>query len=150
VIESHAAAVDSADMVRKGIAAGLAGLGLIGGAGSVVYNNNGDATVKVKNDRTGKVESVQLHAGGRSFSCPAGTRDKVEPHDLELGRIQLTLRQVRGQERKLERQYPNHRAPDAVVDQYNALVRRDNRLVDVYNAEVDTRNAILDRDCTSG
>jgi hypothetical protein len=34
-------------------AAGLAGLGLIGGAGTVIYNNNnGEATVKIKDEAT--------------------------------------------------------------------------------------------------
>lgn len=66
----------------------LAGLGLIGGAGTVIYNNNGDATVKIKDDRTRKVQTVRLGgAGGKSFSCPSGTREKFEPYDIRLGRI---------------------------------------------------------------
>jgi len=39
-------------------------------------------------------------------------------------------------------------APAPVVDRYNALGRRDNRLVAAYNAEVEAHNAILERDCT--
>jgi hypothetical protein len=42
------------------VAAGVAGLGLIGGAGTVVYNNHGDATVKIKNEKTGRVQSVRI------------------------------------------------------------------------------------------
>jgi hypothetical protein len=36
------------------VAAGLAGLGLIGGVETVVYNNHGDATVQIKNNKTGR------------------------------------------------------------------------------------------------
>lgn len=133
----------------KQAAAGLAGLGLIGGAGSVVYDGSGDATVKITNPESGVVQTVQLTGeSGVTFSCPEGTGEKLERHDIELGRIQLTLRKVRRELRTIERRYPENVAPDAVVDRYNALGRRDDRLVDTYNAEVDTRNAILERDCT--
>jgi len=40
---------------------------LIGGAGTVVYNNHGDATVKIKNEKTGRLQSVRIEAGGKSF-----------------------------------------------------------------------------------
>ena len=136
-------------MLRKAAAAGLAGLGLIGGAGTVVYHDNGDATVKIKDQRTGKVQSVTIHGGGATFSCPGGTRDRLEPYDIKLGRIKLTLQHVRRAERAIELQYPTHTAPSAVVDRYRALLRRDNRLVSAYNGDVDARNAILNRVCTS-
>ena len=45
------------------LAAGVAGLGLIGGAGTVVYNNHGDATVKIKNEKTGRVQRVRIKGG---------------------------------------------------------------------------------------
>jgi hypothetical protein len=135
-------------MLKKAAATGLAGLGLIGGAGTVVYHDNGDATVTITNSK-GEVQSVTLDAGGQSFSCPNGTTDKVKPHDIKLARIELTLRQVRRAEEKIQRQYPGNEAPAAVIDRYNALGRRDNRLVDAFNAEVDARNAIIDRDCTA-
>jgi hypothetical protein len=93
------------------LAAGVAGLGLIGGAGTVVYNNHGDATVKIKNEKTGRVQSVRIEAGGKSFLCPLGMDDKLKPCDLAAGRIKLTLRQVRGEEHAILRQYPSHRGP---------------------------------------
>jgi|RhiMetdeSRZDD1v2_1073273.scaffolds.fasta_scaffold2734450_1 hypothetical protein len=132
----------------KQIAAGVVGLGLIGGAGSVAYNDSGDATVKITNPESGVVQSVTLSGGGGNYSCPDGTSEKVEPHDIRLGRIQLTMQQVRRQIRTIERRYPGNVAPPAVVHRYNALADRDDRLVDAYNAEVDARNAIIDRDCT--
>jgi hypothetical protein len=129
-------------------AAGLAGLGLIGGAGTVVYNNSGDATVKIKDDKTGIVQTVRLGEGGRSFSCPLGTNGKLEPYDIRAGRIKLTLKRVRRQEHAIERRYPSNEAPSRIAVRYNALGRRDDRLVDAFNVQVDTRNAILRRDCT--
>jgi hypothetical protein len=134
--------------VIKQAAAGLVGLGLIGGAGTVYYNNHGDATVKIENKKTGQVQTVRIVGGdGRSFSCPSGENEQLDPHVIRLGRIKITLRQVRRVERRLEREYPTG-APSSVLARYNALHRRDDRLVDSYNAEVNTHNAILDRDCT--
>lgn len=135
-------------MIRK-LAAGLAGLGLIGGAGTVIYNHNGSTTVRVKDSKTGKVESVDIGGAGKAFSCPAGTHNKLEPYDLEAGRIQLTLLRVRSVERGIERRYPGHHAPTVVARRYNALLRRDDRLVSAFNRVVDAHNAILSRDCTS-
>jgi hypothetical protein len=134
-------------MLRKA-AAGLAGLGLIGGAGSVVYNHNGDATVKIK-DASGHVQTVRLGGGdGRAFSCPDGTSDKLREPDITAGRIKLTLQKVRREEAALERRYPHGRgASHRIAVRYNALVRRDNRLVDAFNAAIDAHNAILHEDC---
>jgi hypothetical protein len=136
-------------VIRRAIAGGLAGLGLIGGTASVVYNSNGDATVKIK-DSTGKVQTVNIGgAGGQTFSCPSGTHSKLEPYDIKAGRIKLTLQQVRRQEKRIEQQYPGHQAPDPVVTRYRALSRQDDRLVAAFNAAIDAHNAILDQDCTA-
>jgi hypothetical protein len=121
---------------------------LIGGAGTVVYNNHGDATVSIKNKNTGRVQRVRIEADGKTFSCPLGTGDKLKPYDIAAGRIKLTLLQVRSRENAMFRRYPTHRAPGSVVDRFNALKRRDHRLVGAYNAEIGAHNAILRRDCT--
>jgi hypothetical protein len=135
-------------MIGKAVAAGLAGLGLIGGAGTVIYNNSGDATVKIKDD-AGRVQTVRLTgSNGRSFSCPLGTDDKLKPHDVMLGRIKLTLQPIRREEHAIERRYPSHRGPHNVVVRYNALLGRDHRLIAAYNVEVAAHNAVLRRDCT--
>jgi len=123
---------------------------LIGGAGTVVYNTHGDATVKIMNEKTGRVQSVRIEAGGKSFLCPLGMDDKLKPYDLAAGRIKLTLGQVRGEEHAILRQYPSHRGPDSVVTHFNTLRRRDDRLVAAYNGEIRSHNAILRRDCTAG
>jgi hypothetical protein len=133
-------------MIRKAAAA-LTGLGLIGGAGSVVYNQHGDAIVTIK-DKAGRTQTVSIASGGARFSCPGGTHDKVAAHDLRAGRIKLTLQQVRRTELRLERLYPDHNAPSSIVARYNALADRDHRLVTAYNAEIDAHNAIIDSDCT--
>jgi hypothetical protein len=134
--------------VLRKAAAGLAGLGLIGGAGSVVYNHHGDATVKIK-DAAGNVQTVRLGSGnGRAFSCPDGTSDRLQGTDITAGRIKLTLQKLRREEAALERRYPHGRgASRTVIVRYNAMVRRDNRLVDAFNAEIDAHNAILHEDC---
>jgi hypothetical protein len=136
-------------VIRKAVTL-LAGLGLVGGAGTVVYNQHGDATVRIKGPN-GKVQTVQLKGNGKSFSCPAGTHDTLEPLDIQTGRIELTLRQVRSSEIKLERQYPNGSgAPRAVVLRYNALLRREKNLVAGFNADVSRHNAYIDQNCTPG
>jgi hypothetical protein len=137
-------------MLRKALGAGLAGLGLVGGAAAVHYDSNGKTSVTVKDAVHHRTESVQLSgASGKTYSCPPGTRAKIEPHDLLAGRIEITLRHVRKTERTIERRYPNHRAAGSVVDRYNALQRRDHKLVAAFNREVDAHNAILGSDCTT-
>jgi hypothetical protein len=133
----------------RGAVAGVVGLGLIGGAGSVVYDDSGTATVTIKDRNNGTEQRVRLFgdSGGKTFSCPASTEDKLSPHDIRAGRITLTLRQVRRQKRRLERRYPGEHAPRAVIDRYDTLHRRDIRLVKAYNAEIDAHNAILEADC---
>lgn len=136
-------------MLRKAVTA-LAGLGLIGGAGSVAYNQHGDATVKIK-DASGKVHSVVIKSNnnGKSFSCPTGTHDRLRPYDIAAGRIELTLQTVRRSERAIVRRYPGHDAPRAVILRYRALAHRDDRLVAAYNAQIDAHNTIIDRACTA-
>lgn len=138
---------DKQTMIRK--AAGiLAGLGLIGGAGSVVYDHHGNATVKITN-KSGQVQTVHIGgAGGRMYSCSARTNNELSRYDIALGRIKLTLKPVRRSERQIGLRYPGHQAPDSVVRRFNALVRRDRQLVRAYNKEVAARNAILVRDCS--
>ena len=133
-------------MIGRAVGAGLVGPGLIGGAGAVVYNDDGSATVTIK-DRSGQAQTVRLEGGGKMFSCPDSTEAKISPYDVRLGRIDLTLRQVRRKEGQLERRYPDQTAPAPVVNRYNSLLRRDKRLVAAYNTTVDERNAIIDADC---
>ena len=135
-------------MVRKAVAA-LTGLGLLGGAGTVAYNNHGDATVKIK-DAHGQVHTVVIKGNsGKQFSCPSGTGDELKSYDLKAGRIELTLQGVRRSEHAIERRYPGAVAPEKVIVRYKRLMRRDNRLVDAFNSQVTAHNAIIDRDCTS-
>ena len=133
-------------MVKR-IAAGLVGVGLIGGVGSVAYNPDGSATVTI--DDHGKQMKVDLpmEAGGKSYNCPDGVDDTLEPFDVRAGRITLTLRQVRKQEKAIEKAHPGRTATKAVARKYNRLAAKDDRLVDLFNDTVDERNAILERDC---
>lgn len=129
------------------IIGGLAGLGLIAGAGHVVYNNHG-ATVQIEGPN-GQVQNVNIPFGKKEFSCPAGTHDKTEPLLIRMGRIKLTLRGVDAELRRIDKKYPGSHAPHAVVVRYNADVRRGRRLVKASNATTDEYNAILEHDCTA-
>lgn len=45
-------------MLKKAVAGGLAGLGIIGGAATVSYDDNGNATVAVTNPTSAHVEKL--------------------------------------------------------------------------------------------
>src|SRR5262245_47151591 len=141
------------------VVGGLAGLGLIGGAAHVVHSNNGiatvtnaktgDSTVAIKNDKTGKSQTVTLpDDGGGRATCRWDTLDELDAYAITLDRIKLKVQQVRGQMRQMELKYPSDTAPDAVVERYKALWRLEQRLVDAFNSQNDDRNAVIDRDCT--
>jgi hypothetical protein len=134
-------------MIRGVIGAGLASLGLVGGAAAIKYNDSGGATVKVKDH--GVTRTVKLGgAGGQTYSCPAGTQSKLQPIDIQSGRIKLTLQDVEGELRQIQAQYPGGRAPGAVVGQYNDLVRRDRALTTAFNNTVAQHNQVIQSDCT--
>jgi hypothetical protein len=116
-------------------AAGIAALGLIGGVGHVVYDNNG---AKVTITDHGKSKSVHIATSDeQTYTCPDSASREVKQHMIRLGRIKLTVQQVRREYRQLgEQDY-----------RYSGLVGRAVRLVRAYNAEVNATNAILGRDC---
>ena len=67
-------------------AAGLAAPGLIGGAGTVVYHDNGGATVKIKNDKTGQAQAVYPSLGGSRVQIPPPPlHSEPSPGQLQLG-----------------------------------------------------------------
>ncbi len=130
------------------IIAGLAGLGLVAGAGSVAYHNHG-ATVRIKGPN-GQTQTVNIAFGKQRFDCPAGTHDRTEPLLIRSARIKLTLRGIEADLRRIDRKYPkgSHRPPRSVVLRFNAELRRGQRLERAGAATVRQYNAILDRDCT--
>ena len=132
-------------MVRR-VVAGVAGLGLIGGVGAVAYDDDGTAKVTIT-DKAGHKETVTIAGGGKKFSCPNGTDAKLEPIDIEAGRVKITLRHVRQSMGTIEKRYPDHHAPHKVVVRYNRLVTREGKLVDAYNTAIDKHNAVLTSDC---
>ncbi len=133
-------------MLRQA-AAGLTGLGLIGGAGAVAYDDDGTAKVTIK-DKQGRTQSVEIGgAGGKSFMCPDGTEAMLEPIDIQAGRIKTTLRQVRKTLNGIEKRYPGGEAPGTVVDRYNRLGKREGRLVDAYNEAIGKHNAVIESEC---
>ena len=98
----------------KQVVAGVVGLGLVGGVGAVAYDDDGSAKVTIT-DKAGHKETVTIAGGGKSFSCPSGTDDKLQPIDIQAGRVKITLRHVRASMNTLEKRYPNHKAPHAVM-----------------------------------
>jgi flagellar capping protein FliD len=148
--------------VKRLVIGGLAALGIVGGTASVVYNHNGDATVKVtKNGVTRSVE-IQGSSGGPKFSCPEDViEEKVTPTVKLAGRIKLTLHDVETQLKPLESQiealearYPSGEAPDSVVTQYNGLRSRYNSLFDrakelqsAYNQAIEKHNDLMAQEC---
>ena len=130
------------------IIGGLAGLGLIAGAGSVVYNHHG-ATVQIKGPN-GQVQNVHIAFGKQHYQCPSGEDSKLNPVLIREGRIKLTVQGLEADLRKIDRKYPGKHAPHSVVTRYDADVVRGRRLLKAYRAAVHEYNGILGRDCTPG
>jgi hypothetical protein len=161
--------------VVKQAVAGVVGLGLIGGVGAVTHGDDGSTKVTITDDK-GHQQTVEIAGGnGKTFSCPSGVDAKLEPIDIEAGRIKITMQNNRKEldaldtridaAKKvidgLDKRYPTGEAPHKVVVRYNrlvknanrlvkrdkALVKRDDQLVDAYNAAIDRHNAVLDAEC---
>jgi hypothetical protein len=148
--------------VRNLLVGGLAALGLVGGTAAVVYNDSGDATVKIKENGVTRTVKVGGASGGPKYSCPEDVvEEKIDPSIKLAGRIKLTLHDVETQIDPLESQldalknrYPNGEAPGSVVTEYNGLLPRYNGLVDraeglqsAYNKAIDRHNEIMAQEC---
>jgi hypothetical protein len=133
-------------MVRKA-AAGLAALGLIGGAGAVTYDDNGAATVTIADHGVNRTVNLPMEKGGKRFKCPDGIETKLSPYDILGGRIQLTIEDVRRDEKAIVTRYDADTAPRAVMHKYKLLVARDHRLTARFNRTVDKHNAVIDANC---
>jgi flagellar capping protein FliD len=148
--------------VKRLVIGGLAALGIVGGTASVVYNHNGDATVKVTENGVTRTVKVGGSAGGPEYSCPQDVVDKqVTPTVKLAGRIKLTLHDVETQLDPLESQietletrYPSGEAPDPVVTRYNSLRSRYNSLFDrakglqsAYNKAIAKHNTVMAQEC---
>lgn len=130
---------------------GLAGLGLIAGTGSVIYNHHGGATVQIKGPN-GQVHNVHLDFGKQHYSCPSGEEAKLNPLLVRQGRIKLTLNGVAHELHLVEQKYPGRKAlksaPTHVLVQVRADLKRGDRLAKAYSAAVKEYNATLNRDCS--
>jgi hypothetical protein len=139
------------DSMVRGIVAGVVGLGLIGGAGSVAYNDDGTATIRIDERNTPNDASddarVTFKANGKTYSCPPGVEAQLEPGDIKAGRIKITLKRNRQQLRVIEKAHPDSVLPPAVYDEYQRLTKRDDTLVAAFNDEVSRHNAILKKNC---
>jgi hypothetical protein len=132
--------------VRR-IIAGLAGLGLAAGAGSVVYNHNG-ATVRIRG-ANGQVQNVHIRFSGKRYHCPSGEDAKLNPLVIRAGRIKLTIKHVDAELMRIKAKYHHaSKAPRPVVMRAYAEIKQAKRLESAFNADVDRYNAVIDADCT--
>lgn len=132
--------------------AGLAGLGLIGGVGSVVYNHNQTAAIVQIRGKNGQVHSVHLDFGKKQFSCPYGEDSKLQPLLIQQGRIKLTLHGVENELQQIAAKYPSKssKPPHSVAVRFVSEYKRGKLLLKAYQASVNEYNATLHRDCTAG
>ena len=101
----------------------------------------------VTNAHGGSVR-VRLRYGGKTYSCPLGTGDKLQPYRVRMGALELQLRHTRAQERAIARRY-GHTLPAGPWARWTRLRHRDHHLVHAYNVQVDEHNAVIDSDCTA-
>jgi hypothetical protein len=132
---------------------GIAGLGLVAGAGSVAYNhNNKSATVHIRG-ANGQVQSVHIGFTGRQFSCPSGEHNKLNPLVIKAGRIKLSLKGVEADLRSVDEKYPSRKllahAPRGVIERFSAELERGKRLESAFNANADRYDAMIKADCTA-
>ncbi len=135
-------------MLKEIVITGVVGLGLVGGVGSVVQNEDGSSTVTIEDH--GKKSSVTIEGNGRTYSCPSDVESQLEKLTILLGREKLTSERIERKLRKIKRTHPSNTAPDSVVSKYNALVKQDRKISRHYNKTVDQYNAVLKAECSTG
>jgi flagellar capping protein FliD len=142
----------------------------------VVYNDSGDATVKIKENGVTRTVKIGGASDGPGYSCPKDVvEEKIDPTVKLAGRIKLTLHDVETQIDPLEAQidpleaqldtlnerYPGGTAPGAVASRYNSLlarykslssrynslVERAEGLESAYNRTIDKHNAVMAQEC---
>jgi hypothetical protein len=108
-----------------------------------------------------KTQTVKLKLSGRTYTCPIGINDKLNPYRQAAGELQLQLTSLRAslqvkeaRLRALDKQYPGKEAPSSVADAYNALARsvraeiaREARFVHAFNREVEAHNHLIESEC---
>jgi hypothetical protein len=107
-----------------------------------------DATETATATPTATPRSVSARGSdGRTYMCSYSVLDGIDAAKARITRRQKILKARRAAVRRIERQYPSGRAPDAVVDRYHKLVARSNAQLDWTNKAVDEYNARLRKDC---
>ncbi|MGH2959048.1 MAG: hypothetical protein ACRDKE_05545 [Solirubrobacterales bacterium] len=132
-------------MLKEVVITGVVGLGLVGGVGSVVQNEDGSSTVTI--DDHGKKSTVTISGDGKQYSCPSDVGENFDEMAIRLGRDEITSRRIRRQLRKIDRAHPGKTAPEAVAKRYNSLVEREKRITRDYNKIVDQHNDVLKSEC---
>ena len=135
-------------MIREALAAGLTGLGLVGGTAAIKYDDSGAASVKLTEGGRTATVTLGVVAGEPRYSCPYDIDDRLEPRDKLSARIKLTLRGVGAELDQLEMQYPGAVVEPAVASRYRGLARRERQLAKAFNRSVAKHNAFLKEECT--
>jgi hypothetical protein len=91
---------------------------------------------------------VKLRYGGKTYRCPVGTGEKLQPYRVRMGELELRLGRVRAQERAIARRY-GHTLAAGPWARWTRLLHREHHLVHAYNVQADEHNAIIDSDCRS-
>jgi hypothetical protein len=139
-----------------GVAAAVAGCGSTTDDGSVTVPVSTSTPAHLVRDHGktptrahshGATVRVKLRYGGKIYSCPLGTGDKLHPYRVRMGELELQLRKVRAQARAIARRY-GHTLPAGPWARWTRLLHRDHRLVHAYNVQVHEHNAIIDSVCT--
>jgi hypothetical protein len=131
-----------------GLGAAVADCGTSSGDGSVTVPAPTAAHVAKTPTGGGATVRVKLRYRGKRYSCPLGTDDKLQPHRVRMGEIELQLRAVRARERAIARRY-GHALPAGPWARWTRLLHRERHLVHAYNVQADEHNAIIDSDCTA-
>lgn len=116
---------------------------------SVTYDDEAGATVAVADQGADQKATLPIEVGGTTYDCPLDINEKRAPYDGLAGRMEVALRSVRRDADGIEARYPEGVAPHSVVQEHNALVSREKRLIARFNRAVAKSNAILDSDCTA-
>jgi len=135
-------------MIREALAAGLTGLGLVGGTAAIKYDDSGAATVKLTEHGRTRSVTLGVDRGGPRYACPSDIDDLLAPRDRLTGRIKLTLRDVGAELDRLEAQYPGAVVEPAVARRYRGLARRERQLARAFNRSVAKHNTFLKEECS--
>jgi hypothetical protein len=82
-------------------------------------------------------------ADGKTYRCSSSVIDRIDAARGVVTSREAVVKQRRAALRRIERRYPDGRAPSAVVRRYGRLVKRANAQVRATNRAIDEYNGLL-------